>query len=87
MRQRVWCARMLLTRILSESMIVLRRWAMVSTVQSMNCSLRASWMMPSVLGTHTNGIKREGEDGTERERERGREREREGERERERALT
>ena len=44
--------RMLLTSILSESMMVLRRWAMVSTVQSMNCSLRASWMMPSVLGTH-----------------------------------
>ena len=43
---------MMLTRILSESIMVLRRWAMVSTVQSMNCSLRASWMMPSVLGTH-----------------------------------
>ena len=71
MRQRVWCARMLLTRILSESMMVLRRWAMVRTVQSMNCSLRASWMMPSVLGTHTNGIirGRDGERGREGERE------------------
>lgn len=40
-----------LTRTLSESMMVLRRWAMVRTVQSTNCSLRALWMIPSVLWT------------------------------------
>lgn len=47
-----------LTRILSESMIVLRRWAMVNTVQSMNCSLIASWMMLSVLWRREKGRKK-----------------------------
>ena len=44
--------------------MVLRRWAMVMTVQSENCSRMDCWMMPSVLREegegpvcHTSGSK------------------------------
>ena len=39
------------TRMRSQSIIVWRRWAMVSTVQSRNFSLICSWMSASVRGS------------------------------------